>query len=448
MVDNVKYPESGATDIATHDFAAVQYQKMLANFLAGGNVPINVSTLNGLPIAPSAGIAGAFGEFRTSEPKTLFSSIPRYDEEGVLFENNVVGSATINHDANKASVSLNVTALVGDTATRQSRVYIPYQAGHGQVFRFKFMLGSPLAGLERCVGCYDDDNGFFLLQDGTVGLKLVHRTSTSGSVVNTEVLQSAWNLDPLDGTGSSQATLDISKAQHMIIDFGGSVGSIRVGFEITGRIVYSHVFLFSNTLTEQFIQHSFLPIRYELITDGTNAGSMEEYSSTALSESGFIETLTNTFGADTGIVATSVSGSDNVLIAIRPKLTINSIVNRALIALRSFSFLSTEKAVRIRVIYGATLTGGLWTDVNSSFSSVELNTTVTSISGGVEAETIYSKGESNAGSDIRNKYPLALNSAGGHPTTPLTDTIAIVVDEIGGVGSSDSYAAMEWTELV
>jgi hypothetical protein len=95
---------------------------------------------------------------------------------------------------------------------------------------------------------------YFFMQDGTT-LKIVRRTYTSGSPVDTEISQSSWNGDKLDGTGASGFTLDPSKSNILFIDIEWlGVGSVRVGFVINGQLITAHTFNNANSLTTVYMQ--------------------------------------------------------------------------------------------------------------------------------------------------------------------------------------------------
>ena len=85
---------------------------------------------------------------------------------------------------------------------------------------------------------------------------------------DTKYPQSTWNIDKMDGTGSSSNTLDISKMQMWYIDYTWyGAGSIRWGFkDQRGEIKYVHREPHANLLTEAYMRSGNLPARYEVNT--------------------------------------------------------------------------------------------------------------------------------------------------------------------------------------
>ena len=84
------------------------------------------------------------------------------------------------------------------------------------------------ANLKQKVGFFDANNGIFFYADGTT-LKIVRRTYTSGAAVDTEISQSSWNGDKLNGTGASGFTLDPTKSNILFIDVEWlGVGSVEL----------------------------------------------------------------------------------------------------------------------------------------------------------------------------------------------------------------------------
>lgn len=387
----------------------------------------------------------AFGRLRVSNPETLFDSQNQYDVGRVFWQDVVAGVATATHRADESSVRLSVTASAADSLIRQTRDYIRYQPGKSQFIAMTFVLGAATAGLDRRAGYFDDDDGVFVEQNGTTALNLALRSSTSGSPVNDKIAQASWNLDTLDGTGKSGITLDTSKSQILIIDLQWlSVGRVRIGFQFAGAITYAHEFLNANTLTAAYMKTANLPLRYELDTDGTNAGSMDCICAHVSSEGGFERGHGSNFAADRGTSGISVSATLVPIISIRPKATFNSVVTRGLIVPLEHSAYASAVGVLIRAIYGATLTGASFSSANAD-SITEFDIAATAISGGIQVAGDYIQRQSHFSADLQHRYPLALDKAGAHPTSPYTDSFTIAALKVSG-GSADTFASVEWTE--
>jgi len=231
----------------------------------------------------------AFGRLRVSNPETLYSQKFIYGaSNGVFFDEQLNGTGTATHSLPNSCVDMAVTSN-GDFSIRQSRQRINYQAGKSQLFYFTGIL-NPEAGTDKRIGCFQGgtitpfnvlDGICFETIDTDLYVKIYKGGAANGSAV-----QSAWNLDPLDGTGPSGVTLDTSKAQIFIVDFEWlGVGRVRMGFNINGVTHYVHQFLNANNATDVYMRSPNQPIRYELRSTGS-AGTMKQICCSVQSEGG------------------------------------------------------------------------------------------------------------------------------------------------------------------
>src|SRR5210317_2106272 len=230
----------------------------------------------------------AFGRLRVSNPFTIFDSTNVMSKNN-LFDESLTGSGTVSYTANKSTVNLNVTTASGDKVIRQSKRVMSYQPGKSLLILNTFVMNTPEADLKQKVGTFDANNGIFFYADGTT-LKIVRRTYVTGSAVDTEISQSSWNGDKLDGTGASGYTLNVDKATILFTDYEWlGMGAVRVGFVIDGKFITAHTFLNANDLTTVYMQTANLPIRYEIETTGTISGTavLQQVCSTAMIEGGY-----------------------------------------------------------------------------------------------------------------------------------------------------------------
>jgi len=230
----------------------------------------------------------AFGRLRVSNPLTIFDS-KNVMSKNNLFDEALTGSGTVTYTANKSTVNLNVTTASGDKVIRQSKRVMSYQPGKSLLILNTFVMNTPEADLKQKVGTFDANNGIFFMADGTT-LKIVRRTYTSGSAVDTEKSQSEWNGDKLDGTGASGYDLNVDKATILFTDYEWlGMGAVRVGFVIDGKFITAHTFYNANDLTTVYMQTANLPIRYEIETTGTISGNavLQQVCSTCIIEGGY-----------------------------------------------------------------------------------------------------------------------------------------------------------------
>ena len=260
----------------------------------------------------------AFGRLRVSNPLTIFDS-KNIMSKNNLFDESLTGSGTVSYTAVKSTVNLNVTEVSGDKVIRQSKRVMSYQPGKSLLNLNTFVMNTLTANLKQKIGMFDSLNGIFFYADGTT-LKIVRRTYTSGSPADTEISQSSWNGDKLDGTGASGYTLDPTKATILFMDFEWlGMGSVRVGFVIDGKFIVAHTFKNANDLSTVYMQTANLPIRYEIQTASTLAAgtyTLQQVCSTTMIEGGYapegIRQMIGTSQINAGVNLTTVNTYYNI----------------------------------------------------------------------------------------------------------------------------------------
>jgi hypothetical protein len=197
----------------------------------------------------------AFGRVRVSDPVTVFDAGHQYNVNPLVWETIVAGDGAVSHLPNESSASLTTGGTVADSkATIQTKVYHRYQPGKSQLVLCTGVFGAATENVRRRYGYFDADNGLFFEQT-SAGMHVVVRSKASGSVVDSRINQTAWNLDKLDGTGTSGITIDWTKAQIFLIDLEWlGVGRVRFGIVLGGAIVYVHEVTHVNALSGVYIR--------------------------------------------------------------------------------------------------------------------------------------------------------------------------------------------------
>jgi hypothetical protein len=139
----------------------------------------------------------------------------------------------------------------------------------------------------------------------------------SGAVVSktidTRIPQSAWNIDKMDGTGSSLMNVDLTKMQMFYIDFTWyGAGAIRFGFKNNrGEVVYCHRIVNNNLNTEAYMRSGNMVARYETntLTPYTYLTSTLPSAQTSLMSVNDVSALPNS-----GIVVVSQAGDTGAAI--------------------------------------------------------------------------------------------------------------------------------------
>ena len=363
----------------------------------------------------------AFSRLRVSNPLILFNCQFTYDLAPILMEQitNGSGASIAYNSTNRDALFTFSSTPTGGKAYMQSYEYLPYQPGRSQLIFVTFNMIEGVANVLKFAGYSDGVNGIEFQLNGTTKQFTVYSGSGAG---NETVTQTSWNLDPLDGTGLSGITLDITKTQILVIDIQALyVGRVRVGFDLGGQIIYAHEFLHANLATYPYIQSANLPVRCGMTSTGTVSTTMNFICSAVMSEGGSEDINTFGYTFETNASVTTAGGGSQLL-TLRPKTTFNGITNRmrvAYIDVEIFNTGSSNQHVRWDLCVGQDITGGTWADVNSTYSGVEVNTGATL--SGSPAVIIDSGWVAVGGNDkqvtniaIVSRYPITLDAAGNN----------------------------------
>lgn len=266
----------------------------------------------------------AFGRQRVSNPEMIFNSKQIFDNQPLYWDDiQESGSGTSSTYSNDtASSTLSTSASTAGKRTRQTFMRFNYQASKSQLIFITGILKASGGGtgIITRMGYFDDNNGLFLeCNAGTINL--VRRTYTSGSPYDNVIPQSSWNLDKMDGTGASGIILDFTKTQIFMMDFEWlGVGRVRFGFNIEGVTYYVHELSAANALTTVYMSTPNLPLRYQIINDGTGiASSINCICSAVISEGGREEVATNSYISTGGTSITATKNVTNAILAARLK---------------------------------------------------------------------------------------------------------------------------------
>ena len=389
----------------------------------------------------------AFGRQRIAQPLTLFDSSHRYADNG-LFAEDITGTANATFNADEGLVDLNIGSSSGDEILRETYKVFSYQPGKSLLIMSSFLFNEAKTNLRQRVGLFGSENGVYIEQDDS-DVSIVMRSNVTGSVVNTKIAQASWNVDPLDGTGPSEVTIDFSKVQLMWMDFEWlGVGSVRVGFAVNGQFIPCHVFHHANIITSTYMTTASLPLRHELTNTGATSGPSQakQICSTVISEGGY-ELRGRQHGIGTSITGAydlTDAGTYYPVVSIRLK----SARQDAIAILTALSLLGVGNGVNFswRIVAGGAVTTASWTSGGAD-SSVEYTLTGTAHDGGGRILAQGYLNSSNQGSPTINilkealfKFQLERDSFAG-TSEPLSFLIAAATD------SESIFASMDWEEI-
>jgi hypothetical protein len=413
-----------------------QKEPLVIDATAGGTQDVNVvgGTLTTSPLdGPSL---DAFQRSRVSNPVTLFESSMEVDSQDLVWVDDSTGSGSSAYNTDQSSVTLS-TGAASSSYIRQSRQYTRYQPGKSLLVFFTFVLGTRATDVTRRVGYFDVDNGVFLEQTGT-DIAWVVRSNTTGSPVDTRIVQASWDIDTLDGAGTSGLTLSETSANIGIIDLEWlGVGRIRAGFVINGQIYYAHGFE-NLGVDEVYMSRASLPMRYEIVSGAGASGSSDllQICSTVISEGGFVP-RGMVRSASTGAATRTVGAVTRLpLVAVRLKAAYSrATVFPVQLEVGNTSGSMCHMEVRMR----ATVTGGSWVSVSEA---MEANITGTSLTGGVVVvETYVDKNKSIGSLSIEDTTLVNASDYLG------TTSDEMVITALSLSGNVNVAAALMWREI-
>jgi hypothetical protein len=390
----------------------------------------------------------AFGRLRVSAPFTLFDSSHRYTDNSLWATSTSTSGAAV-FNAAQGLVDLNVTAASGSQVLRETVKVFSYQPGKSLLILSTFVMSPAKTNLRQRIGYFGADNGYYLEQNNST-VSFVERTSVSGSLVNTAIDQASWNVDPMNGTGLSGITLDLTKAQILFMDLEWlGVGTVRIGFVINGNFYVCHQFHHANIITSTYITTATLPLRYEITNTGATSGvsTLKQICSTVLSEGGY-ELNGSQFAINTPIGTSYNLPTKEIyypVLALRLKNTkLDSVT--VLSAMTLLADTTGEKYNwQLRTGETNLVSGGTWVTAGAD-STVDYNITGTSVSGGRVISSGFFSSTTNTGSsvalfkDSMFRFQLERNT---FTSTPYEMILSVTASQ----NSSKVFASIDWEEV-
>lgn len=384
----------------------------------------------------------AFGRMRVSNQTTLLEVKRVGNTPNYLYSTSVSGSGAVTYTTNRCSTYLTVGAAAG-TAILQSKSRAVYQPGKSLLLFQTFIAAPQQTNLRQRLGYFDANNGIFLQMDGAE-VSLIRRTYVGGSPDDTaKVLQAAWNLDPMDGSGPSGVTLNWTKPQILFADFEWlGVGRVRVGFVVDGKPHYVHEFLNTNsTISSVYMANPNLPIRWELEATDTVTGtpSLEAICASVNSEGGY-DLGGMSVAADSGTSANAIaSGAMEELLAIRMQ---SAYTEFAAVVPEQITVINTTSGpFRWRLVLNPTETGaGTWSNVTGSVVEQNTTRTVTADTGTVMAAGFVSATNNAVELHLGRLFQLGTTLAG------VTDVLSLQIHNLS-VSSENYYGSVSWHEV-
>jgi hypothetical protein len=387
----------------------------------------------------------SFGRLRVSNPFTLFDSSHRFSDNG-LWSTGTATGGTATFNAAQGLVDLDVTAASGSEVIRETTKVFSYQPGKSLLVLSTFVMSPAKTNLRQRVGYYGTQNGYYLELNNTT-VSFVERSFVTGGVVNTPVAQASWNVDPMDGSGPSGITLDLTKSQILFMDLEWlGVGTVRIGFVVNGNFYVCHKFHHANIIASTYITTASLPLRYEITNTGATSGAstLKQICSTVLSEGGY-ELRGSQQAVGTPITSPrtlTTAGTFYPIVSIRLKSTrLDAIAVATAISIIG----NTAANYNWQVVVAGTTTGGSWVSAGTN-SSVEYNLTGTSFTGGRILASGYFTATANTSVSVDILRAALFSNQlerDGLTGTPYEFTLNLAA----GTNNETAFASMDWEEI-
>jgi len=406
-------------------------------------------------LTPSGTMTDAFGRLRVSNPVTLFDSQHRFQDNGLWATSNTAGNSSYGFVNNQSMIAMTVGTTANAEVIRETVKVFSYQPGKSLLVMSSFAFNEPKANVRQRVGYFSADNGVFLENDGT-GNYLVLRSNTSGTITDTRVAQTDWNIDKFDGTGYSGQTgraehaggLNVANTNILWTDIEWlGVGDVRCGFIVDGKMIPAHTFHNDNVNLVPYMTTASLPLRTSIKNTGVTASNstMKQICNTVISEGGYL--LYGTQQAVSTPIGTPVTlttaGTYYPVLTLRLKTNPNRL--DAIVILTALSILGiTNCFYNWQVRANAVTAGGTWVSSGAD-SAVEYKVGGTVTGGrvlvsGFTAATNQSSSPIDILKEALFKFQLERNS---FTSTPYELVLAMTAS----TNNAQVYASMDWEEV-
>lgn len=377
----------------------------------------NGYNLLGTTLIPNRVTWDLFNRLKISPPKVIFKGThDKGVDHGQIFDTLTVGGGSGALNTTTSSYDFTLGTASGDRVVRQSWEYPSYTPGNSHTAMLTGVMGAGSSASSQRIGLFDDSDGvFFEQQNQNFGVVL--RSSVSGSIVNNRYEQSQFNLDKLDGTGTSKFDIDLTKSQifHTSYEWLG-VGIILFSVVVNGYQIPCHYIPNANIYTSPYMRTGSLPVRYESVNTGTTEATSDfkQICAMVMSEGDSVAPQ-QLHAVSRGITPVSVGTTLTPVISLR----IDPNNPRILVNLLDIHIYPTgKKDIEWAIAWGGTLTGASWTDADSGFCEFDVSATALS---GYEIRRIGYVNDTS--SNIFNISGTIRKLAAGIDGTPETVTL-------------------------
>lgn len=370
-------------------------------------------------------------QLKVVDQDVIFFNTFQYGKETDVWDESTSTGGTAVHDPDNSGVTMTVTSTINSEVVRQTNNVVRYIPGRSASVSFSVRFGTPVTGIRRRIGIFNEDNGFYFEDGGDGDYYCCVRNSTGGPG-GTPTLQriprAEWNGDKLDGTGPSGIVADPTAQQLVCFQYEwyGS-GAIKFGWVINDELQIVHTIYSANILKTVWCRTPFLPIRIEIknLTGGQASSTSFHQGSNSISidgsrtqKLGIAENIqtpltgvnlpaANTFYPVLSIRLKSTALQGIVLPTVFQANTLDNtdifyeIVRNATLNGTWVDMPDTNSFTQYNVTASGALTGG--TSIDSGF----IGTQTGSVGVRIDQDTVYQLGRSNMGT-VSDTFTIAV----------------------------------------
>jgi len=319
---------------------------------------------------------------KTSDYQVNFFNTFQYGKETDVWDESLVGIASAVHNPDISGITMSVGVTTGSKVIRQTKNVMRYIPGRSASLSFAIRFETPVVGIRRRIGLFNETDGFFFEDDGGT-YSCVIRNTTAGITTENRVTRDNWNSEKLDGNGWSQYTADATKIQMVNFDYEWyGAGQVKFNWVIGGEKINIHTFNTANELNRPWSSTPFLPIRCELENITGVAGTHYLYQgSNSLTQDGSSEKLGILVSQSTATTGRTMASANVYYPILSIRLKADSLTG--ILLLRSLQAATNDNTnVFWRLVENATLTGANWVNHPDPNSFAQYDLSATAMTGG------------------------------------------------------------------
>jgi hypothetical protein len=282
-----------------------------------------------------------FGDLVTINPTPIIQFDFVYGILASMGSGTVTGTgATVDTNLSRLRVQSGTTATTGSalfTSYRPAR----YRAGEGILARFTCVFQAGVAGNVQEIGMAISTDGYMFGYNGT-SFGILHRNSSTGSLVQTWTPQTNWNVDTCitgnalnpSGFNWTPTLGNVMQISYPYLGYGNIL--FYVQNSITGRFILVHQIKYSNTSVNTELSNPTLNFWCRSANTGANTTNVSMFvGSVGIFIAGMKVYTAGDFGADN--IKNTIT-TETCILNVKNSTSFNGGVNKGLLRLRSVSF--------------------------------------------------------------------------------------------------------------